>query len=223
MEAQSHTICEYIELMCSGKLGSEKLTAHCLDAIDQTDGDIHAWIHLDREVTLNQARTCDDRRKRGLPLGRLHGMPVGVKDIFDTVDFPTECGSVIYKGRQPDRDSAAVERLKEAGAVILGKTVSTEFAFMHAAGTANPHNFEYSPGGSSSGSAAAVAAGQVPMALGTQTAGSVIRPASFCGVYGYKPSRGIISRRGVLQTSQSLDQVGVFGQHLEESTPHLLS
>ena len=119
MEAQSHTICEYIDLMRAGQLGSEELTAHYLNAIEQSDGDIHAWIHRDDEGALNQARHWDDRRKRGLPLGRLHGMPVGVKDIFDTADFPTECGSMICQGRQPERDSAAVERLKEVGLVLV--------------------------------------------------------------------------------------------------------
>ena len=130
--------------------------------------------------------------------------------------MPTECGTDIFKGRKPDTDATIVNRLKEEGAIILGKTVSTELAFMHPADTRNPHNPEHSPGGSSSGSAAAVAGYHVPLAIGTQTNGSVIRPASYCGTHGFKPSRGVISRAGLLQTSNSLDQVGVFGRSLED-------
>jgi Asp-tRNA(Asn)/Glu-tRNA(Gln) amidotransferase A subunit family amidase len=141
---------------------------------------------------------------------------VGLKDIIDTRDLPAERGSAIFAGRQPGKDSAVAEHLRDAGAVILGKTVTTELAYLHPSETRNPHNPDHSPGGSSSGSAAAVAAGHVPLAIGTQTNGSVIRPAAFCGVYGFKPTRGVISRRGVLQTSKSLDQVGVFGRTLED-------
>ena len=186
------------------------LVKHCLDAIDRTDGEIAAWTWLDREGALEQARQMDEIRRHGKPMGKLHGLPVGLKDIIDTGDMPTERGTPIFKGRVPDADAAVVEKLKEAGAVVLGKTVTTEMAFMEAAQTRNPHNTEYGSGGSSAGSAAAVAAGQVPISLGSQTNGSTIRPASFCGVYGYKPSRGMISRRGLLETSPSLDQIGIF-------------
>ncbi len=204
---------EYVQLIKQGVLTSESLVRHCLDVIKQTDEKIGAWAHVDREHALDQARTLDEIRRRGQPTGVLHGVPVGIKDIFDTVDFPTEMGSVVFAGRQPESDAAIVEKLKEAGAVILGKTVCTEFAYMHASTTRNPHNLRYSPGGSSSGSAAAVAAGQVPLAIGSQTNGSTIRPASYCGIGGYKPTRGIVSRRGVLTTSAHLDQIGVFGLH----------
>lgn len=204
---------EYVQLIKQGVLTSESLVRHCLDVIKQTDEKIGAWAHVDREHALDQARTVDEIRRRGQPTGVLHGIPVGIKDIIDTVDFPTEMGSVVFAGRQPESDAAIVEKLKEAGAVILGKTVCTEFAYMHASATRNPHNLRYSPGGSSSGSAAAVAAGQVPLAIGSQTNGSTIRPASYCGIYGYKPTRGIVSRRGVLATSSHLDQIGVFGLH----------
>ncbi|PCJ72945.1 MAG: glutamyl-tRNA amidotransferase [Rhodobacteraceae bacterium] len=199
-----------------GTLSSVDLVKACLARIDETEGQLKAWAHLDAAHALAQAEEMDAIRRAGRPIGPLHGIPVGLKDIIDTVDFPTERGTSIFSGRQPDRDAALVERLREAGAVILGKTVTTEFAFMHPAETRNPHNPDYSPGGSSSGSAAAVAAYNVPLAIGTQTNGSVIRPASFCGTYGFKPTRGVISRRGVLQTSKSLDQVGVFGRTLED-------
>ena len=199
-----------------GVLSSVDLVKACLARIDETDGQLKAWAHLDPEHALSQAAELDAIRSSGRAVGPLHGVPVGLKDIIDTRDFPTERGTPIFAGRRPDMDAALVERLREAGAVILGKTASTELAFMHAAETRNPHDPDRSPGGSSSGSAAAVAAYHVPLAIGTQTNGSVIRPASFCGTYGFKPTRGVISRRGVLQTSVSLDQVGVFGRTLED-------
>ena len=149
-------------------------------------------------------------------MGPLHGIPVGVKDIIDTADMPTAYGSPIHAGHRPSADATLVAKLREAGAVIMGKTVSTEFAFMYPGKTTNPHNPAHTPGGSSSGSAAAVAAGHVPLAIGSQTAGSVIRPASFCGVFGLKPSQGMISRTGVKRNADSLDQMGVFGRSLED-------
>lgn len=210
-DAEARTIRQSAQLIKDGTLASEQLVTECLNQIDTTDENIGAWAHLDREHALNQARNLDEIRRKGQPLGDLHGIPIGIKDIFDTADSPTELGSTIHAGRRPEADSAVVEKLREAGAVVLGKTVTTEFAYMHPAETRNPHNPAYSPGGSSSGSAAAVAAGHVPLSIGSQTNGSTIRPASYCGIYGFKPTRGIISRRGVLQTSATLDQVGVFG------------
>ena len=200
----------------AGSLSSVDLVKACLARIDETDGQLKAWVHLDPGYALNQAEAMDAIRRAGRPIGPLHGVPVGLKDIIDTRDLPTERGTPIFAGRRPSKDAALVERLRDAGAVILGKTASTELAFVHAAETRNPHDPNRSPGGSSSGSAAAVAAFQVPLAIGTQTNGSVIRPAAFCGTYGFKPTRGVISRRGVLQTSKSLDQVGVFGRTLED-------
>ena len=211
---QSPAVSQYIDLMQRGVMSSEDLVEHCLDVIDKTDHNVRAWISIDREYALTQAREMDDLRKRGMPTGSLHGIPVGIKDIFDTCDLPTEMGSEYFSGRRPRDDAAVVERLKEAGAVILGKTVTTELAYMHPAVTRNPRNSAYGPGGSSSGSAAAVAIGQVPLSIGSQTHGSVIRPASFCGIYGFKPTRGIISRRGMLKTSFHLDQVGMFASNL---------
>jgi Asp-tRNA(Asn)/Glu-tRNA(Gln) amidotransferase A subunit family amidase len=205
---------QYVEWIHSGKVTSEQLVQACLSRIEETDTDILAWTTIDKELVLKQAKEMDDWRWRGKPVGELHGIPVGIKDIFDTSDLPTERGSAIYSERQPDADSAVVEKLREAGAIILGKTATTEFAWMHPTTTRNPLDPARTPGGSSSGSAAAVAAGQVPLAIGSQTGGSTIRPASFCGIYGFKPSRGIISRRGALQTSATLDQVGVFATDL---------
>lgn len=203
---------ELIARMVNGQLSSVELVKHYLDVIDQTDENIKAWAHVDREGAQLQAEAMDLRRKHGKTLGMLHGLPIGLKDIVDTRTMPTERGSPIYANRQPEHNATIVDRLIEHGAVILGKTVTTELAWMNESQTRNPHNLDYTPGGSSSGSAAAVAAGQVPLAIGTQTGGSVIRPAAFNGVYGCKPSRGIISRRGVLQTSPTLDQIGVFAR-----------
>jgi Asp-tRNA(Asn)/Glu-tRNA(Gln) amidotransferase A subunit family amidase len=203
--------------ICEGRLSSVDLVKACLTQIDKTEPGLGAWAWLDREGALAQAARMDDIRRSGRAIGALHGVPVGLKDIIDTRSMPTQRGTPIFAGRQPAADAAIVERLAEAGAVILGKTVTTELAFVHASETRNPHNADHSPGGSSSGSAAAVAAHQVPLAIGTQTNGSVIRPASFCGVYGFKPTRGMISRRGILQTAVSLDQVGCFARSLEDA------
>ncbi|MAG95547.1 MAG: amidase [Alphaproteobacteria bacterium] len=199
-----------------GEYSSEDLVADCLERIAATDGAIKAWVHLDAEAALEQARALDILRQDGRPLGPLHGLPVGVKDIFDTSDMPTAYGSPIYQGRQPAADSTVVAKLREVGAVIMGKTVSAELAFVTPGETTNPFDPSRTPGGSSSGSAAAVAAAQVPLAVGSQTNGSVVRPASFCGTFGFKPSRGMISRQGVLQTSETLDQIGGFGRTLED-------
>ncbi len=208
---------EAMRLMKKGLLSSEELVAACLARIDETEAQIGAWAQLDRDAALAQAREADRIRKAGRPVGALHGVPVGLKDIIDTRDLPTECASPVLAGRQPEADAALVDRLREAGAVIMGKTVTTEFAFMNPAPTRNPHDPPRSPGGSSSGSAAAVAAWHVPLAVGTQTNGSVIRPASFCGTFGFKPTRGVISRRGVWEMSASLDQVGVFARELQDA------
>jgi Asp-tRNA(Asn)/Glu-tRNA(Gln) amidotransferase A subunit family amidase len=198
-----------------GKISAEELTRACLARIEARETAVQAWAFLDPEHALRQARAADDWRKRGRPLGPLHGLPVGVKDIVDTADMPTENGTVLHAGRRPRRDATLVSLLRAAGAIILGKTVTTELAVYAPNKTRNPHNPEHTPGGSSSGSAAAVADGMVPLAIGTQTNGSVIRPASFCGVYGFKPSHGLIPRTGVLAQSRPLDTVGVMAADLE--------
>jgi len=199
-----------------GHLSSVALVAACLRRIEETDEALKAWAYVDADAAMSRAEEMDRIRKAGRAVGPLHGVPVGLKDIIDTRSMPTERGTPIFAGRQPETDACIVQRLFEAGAVIIGKTKTTELAFVHPTDTRNPHNLNHSPGGSSSGSAAAVAAFQVPLAIGTQTNGSVIRPASYCGVYGFKPTRGIISRTGILQTSVTLDQVGCFGRTLED-------
>ncbi|MGV3634230.1 MAG: amidase [Pseudorhodoplanes sp.] len=199
-----------------GAVTSQDYTQACLDRIAEVEPEVQAFAHLDADHALAQARALDDRKARGAPLGPLHGVPVAIKDIIDTSDFPTECGSPFLSGRRPYQDAHVVKRLREAGAVIIGKTVTTEFAYYHPGKTRNPHDTERTPGGSSSGSAAAVATGMVPLALGTQTNGSVIRPAAFCGVFGLKPSKGLISRYGVLPLSPSFDTVGPFARTLDD-------
>ena len=174
-----------------------------------------AWHYLDREQALRQADALDEERSAGRVRGPLHGLAVGIKDIFDTADMPTENGSALHAGRRPTRNAEAVARLRGAGAVILGKTVTTEFANMHPGKTTNPHDLRRTPGGSSSGSAAGVACGMMPLATGSQTNGSVIRPAAFCGVVGFKPTYGLIPLEGVLQLSWTLDHAGVFARDVE--------
>jgi Asp-tRNA(Asn)/Glu-tRNA(Gln) amidotransferase A subunit family amidase len=204
------------QLIREGKITAEELTHACLARIEAREAEVRAWAFLDPEHALRQARAADEAHKRGRPLGPLHGLPVGVKDIVDTADMPTENGTVLHAGRRPTRDATIVGLLRAAGAIILGKTVTTELAVYAPNKTRNPHDLERTPGGSSSGSAAAVADGMVPLAIGTQTNGSVIRPASFCGVYGYKPSHGLISRHGILAQSRPLDTVGVMAADLED-------
>jgi Asp-tRNA(Asn)/Glu-tRNA(Gln) amidotransferase A subunit family amidase len=199
-----------------GSVSAEQLTEACLARVREVDGQVQAWTFLDPEHALVQARARDADHSQGRPVGPLHGVPVGIKDIIDTADMPTEDGTVLHAGRTPAHDATVVAMLRAAGAVIMGKTVTTEFATYSPGKTRNPHNPQHTPGGSSSGSAAAVAAGMVPLALGTQTNGSVIRPAAFCGVYGFKPTHGLIPRSGVLRQSRTLDQIGVFARTLED-------
>jgi len=211
------TAIEAAERIANGEISAEEYTNAFLDRIAAIDSRVHAFAHHDPKNALAQARALDERRRNGKPIGPLHGIPVGVKDIFDTADYPTECGSPLLKGRHPMRDCTAVARLRSAGAVIIGKAVSTEFAYFHPGPTRNPHDPERTPGGSSSGSAAAVAAGMVPLAIGSQTNGSMIRPAAYCGVYGCKPTHGTISRHGALILSKALDHVGVFARSLADT------
>jgi Asp-tRNA(Asn)/Glu-tRNA(Gln) amidotransferase A subunit family amidase len=210
------TATEAAARLASGDTTSEELVQACLDRIAALEPEVQAWAFLDRDRALEQARAADAQRKEGKGIGPLHGVPIGIKDIIDTADMPTEHGSAVFKGRRPYEDAACITALRRAGAVILGKTVTTELATLTPSRTRNPVNLEHTPGGSSSGSAAAVAAGMVPLAVGTQTGGSVIRPAAFCGVYGFKPTFGVIPRFGVLTQSPALDTVGVFGRSIED-------
>jgi Asp-tRNA(Asn)/Glu-tRNA(Gln) amidotransferase A subunit family amidase len=199
-----------------GTLSSEELVQGCLERIRALEPKVQAWQFLDEGYALAQARALDERKRNGEPLGPLHGVPVGVKDIIDTADMPTENGTVLHQGRTPRDDAAVVRMLRAAGAVILGKTVTTECAYFSPGKTRNPHNPEHTPGGSSSGSAAAVGSGMVPLALGSQTAGSVIRPAAFCGAHGFKPTHGLIPRSGILPLSRTLDHVGLFARSVDD-------
>lgn len=196
-----------------GKHTSEALIRSCLERINSRESKVKAWVHLDRDFALAQARECD----RSASGGPIHGIPFAAKDIMDTADLPTEYGSPIYKGNRPKADAACVALSRTAGGVLLGKTVTTEFASRIPLGkTTNPHNTRHTPGGSSSGSAAAVADFMVPLAFGTQTVGSVIRPAAFCGCVGYKPSFGEVSTQGVKQNTASFDTVGLFTRAIED-------
>jgi Asp-tRNA(Asn)/Glu-tRNA(Gln) amidotransferase A subunit family amidase len=199
-----------------GAINSEQLVEACLARVREVEGGVQAWQFLDPEYALNQARARDQDRRKGEAIGPLHGVPVGIKDIFDTRDMPTEDGTVLHAGRTPGDDATVVAKLRAAGAVVMGKTVTTECATYTPGKTRNPHNPEHTPGGSSSGSAAAVAAGMVPLALGSQTNGSLIRPAAFCGVYAFKPTHGLISRHGVLRLAPTLDQLGAFARSIED-------
>lgn len=199
-----------------GAKTSRELVEACLERIAEFEPEVGAWAHLDPDYALEQADRLDEQKSRGLPLGPLHGLPVGVKDIIDTADFPTEYGTPLHAGRTPSEDASLVGRLRQAGAVILGKTVTTELAVFSPGKTRNPNDPTRTPGGSSSGSAAAVAAFMAPLAVGTQTNGSVIRPAAYCGVFAFKPTIGLISRHGVLKQSRPFDTVGVFGRTLED-------
>lgn len=203
--------------IAAGRLTSEALVTACLERISSRDPDIGAFAWADPAYALEQARQADRWRQTGNGCGPLHGVPVAIKDIIDTADMPTENGSPIFSGRRPSKDAVCVAALRSNGAIILGKTVSTELALLTPAETRNPAALGHTPGGSSAGSAAAVAANMVPAALGTQTAGSVLRPASYCGVYGFKPTLGLISRRGVLMQSHTLDTVGVLSRSVEDA------
>jgi Asp-tRNA(Asn)/Glu-tRNA(Gln) amidotransferase A subunit family amidase len=210
------TASEAARAIQSGAISAVQLVEACLARIGEVEPAVQAWQYIDEQHALAQARARDLDRAEGRATGPLHGVPVGIKDIIDTTDMPTEDGTVLHAGRQPDRDAAVVAQLRAAGAVILGKTVTTECATYAPGKTRNPHDPTRTPGGSSSGSAAAVAAGMVPLAIGTQSNASIIRPASFCGVYGFKPTHGLISRHGILKLSRSLDCVGVFARSLED-------
>lgn len=196
------------------RLTSRQLVTACLARRTERDAAVQAWAHIDPDYALAQADERDADVAAERPLGALHGVPVGVKDIIDTADFPTENGTPAFSGRKPTTDAHIVTALRAAGAVILGKTVTTELAFFGPGKTRNPHDKARTPGGSSSGSAAAVADFQVPLALGTQTAGSILRPASYCGCIGYKPTFGLIDREGVLAQSSPLDTLGGYARDL---------
>ncbi len=203
---------EAVARVAKGEVTSEELTRACLERIEEREPEVEAWMHLDPDYTLAQAR----ERDRASGRGAVHGLPFAVKDIMDTADMPTGYGSPIWEGFRPRADAACVALTRAAGGVLLGKTVTTEFASRHPGKTRNPHDPTHTPGGSSSGSAAAVGDFMAFMGFGTQTLGSVIRPASYCGCVAYKPTYGEISNEGVKENTGSFDTVGLFGRAVED-------
>jgi Asp-tRNA(Asn)/Glu-tRNA(Gln) amidotransferase A subunit family amidase len=203
---------EIVSRVASGKVTCEEVALSCIERVLQRDQVVKAWSYFDHDLILRQARALDARSVRG----PLHGVPVGIKDIIDTYDMPTEMGSPIYRGYRPAADASCVAMLRAAGALIFGKTVTCEFAGATAAETTNPHDPRRTPGGSSSGSAAAVADVMVPLAIGTQTGGSVQRPSSYCGIIGYKPTFGLVNPEGVKPAAHSLDTVGLMARSAED-------
>ena len=211
----SPTAPELRDALANGDLHARDLVDECLARIAAGEGEIRAWAYIAGDQARTEADRLDQQRQSGEAIGPLHGLPVGIKDIIDVEDMPCENGTLLDAGRTPTQDAACVRALKAAGAIILGKTVTTELAYFNPGKTRNPHDTTRTPGGSSSGSAAAVAAGMVPLAVGSQTNGSVIRPASFCGVVGYKPTRGLIPTAGALCQSPNLDTLGVFARTVD--------
>lgn len=208
--------CDGLQRLIAGEISASELTESCLQRIAEVDDEVEAWAFIDADFAREQARAADAFRQSGHGLGALHGLPVAVKDIVDVASMPCENGTPIDAGRRPEHNAAVASLLRQAGAVILGKTVTTELAFYHPGKTHNPHDASRTPGGSSSGSAAAVASHMAPLAIGSQTNGSMIRPAAFCGVVGFKPTYGLIPRSGVLTLSPALDTLGVFGRTVED-------
>ena len=203
--------------MEAGEMSAVQAVRVCLDRIAIREAAVGAWMIVDEEGAMAQAQASDRSRALDDKTHPLSGIPFAVKDNIDTADLPTGYGSAIYDGYRPAADAASVAQARNAGAIVLGKTVTTEFAYYQPGKTMNPHHPEHTPGGSSQGSAAAVAAGMVPLAIGTQTAGSVIRPAAYCGVVGYKPSWGMIPRQGVKVLSDWLDTIGIFARDVEDA------
>src|SRR5215831_14441244 len=203
---------EIVAKIAAGEITCEAVVRACIERIAARDPIVKAFVNFDPELALTQAHALDREPRRG----PLHGVPIGVKDVIDTFDMPTEMGSPIYRGNRPMADAACVALLRRAGAVILGKTATCELAGMAPAATTNPHNAAYTPGGSSSGSAAGVADFMVPAALGTQTGGSVLRPSSFCGVFGYKPTYNTFNKAGLKPAAESIDTIGWIGRSIED-------
>lgn len=207
---------EIIEKTKKGEISSVEVAKSFIDRIEKFENKIKAWAFFDKKFFLEKAQEKDEWRLSGKPLGPLHGLPIAIKDIFKTEDMPTQYGTPIRENYQSRDDSKVVSILRSAGAIIMGKTVTTELAYFDPGKTTNPHDYSRTPGGSSSGSAAAVASFMAPIAIGSQTNGSTIRPASYCGVVGYKPTYGLVSRDGALAQSFLLDQVGVIARNVED-------
>ena len=215
-EILNDSVEELVKKISLSKITSVEICNAYIERINKFEKEVKAWAFFDKKLLLEKAKEADDYKNSGKPTGPLHGIPVAVKDIVGTIEMPTECGTPIRKGKSYSQNAEIIDLLHSSGAIVMGKTATSELAYLGPPKTTNPHDNSRTPGGSSSGSAAAVASFMAPLAIGSQTGGSVIRPASFCGVVGYKPSYGLISRNGVLKTSEKLDQIGVFGKSVED-------
>ena len=215
-EIINYSVEELINKISNSQITSVEICEAYIERINKFEKDINAWAFFDKELLLEKAKESDAYKKSGKPIGPLHGIPVAVKDIVGTLDMPTECGTPIRKGKSYSQNAEIIDLLTSSGAIVMGKTVTTELAYLNPSKTKNPHDYSRTPGGSSSGSAAVIASYMAPLSIGSQTGGSIIRPASYCGVVGYKPSYGLISRNGVLKTSEKLDHLGVFGKSVED-------
>ena len=215
-EIVNYSVEELINKISNSQITSVEICEAYIERINKFEKDINAWAFFDKELLLEKAKESDAYKKSGKPTGPLHGIPVAVKDIVGTLDMPTECGTPIRKGKSYSQNAEIIDLLTSSGAIVMGKTVTTELAYLNPSKTKNPHDYSRTPGGSSSGSAAVIASYMAPLSIGSQTGGSIIRPASYCGVVGYKPSFGLISRNGVLKTSEKLDHLGVFGKTVED-------
>ena len=207
---------EIVSKIKDAQLTSVEICEKYIERINKFEKDVKAWVYFDKKLLLEKAQEADDHRRAGKPTGPLHGIPIALKDIIGTIDMPTECGTPIRKGKSYSQNAEIIDLLLSAGAIVMGKTATSELAFLGPSKTTNPHDHTRTPGGSSSGSAASVASFMAPLSIGSQTGGSVIRPASYCGVVGYKPTYGLISRNGGLKTSEKLDHIGVFGRSVED-------
>jgi aspartyl-tRNA(Asn)/glutamyl-tRNA(Gln) amidotransferase subunit A len=216
IESRDFNIMGLIHAYYDGVTTATQIVERCLDRIAETDGEIGAWAFVSPDAALAEARARDDERRAGTPMKFLHGIPVGIKDVIDVAGMPTTAGAPPFAHSHPTRDAPLVARLRAMGAVIVGKTVATPFAYLDPAGTRNPLALDHTPGGSSSGSAAAVAARHVPGAIGTQTIGSILRPAAFCGVVGLKGNHGDVPMDGVFPLAPSLDHVGALASRVYE-------
>ena len=215
-EILNDSVEELVKKISLSKITSIEICNAYIERINKFEKEVKAWAFFDKKLLLEKAKEADDYKNSGKPTGPLHGIPVAVKDIVGTIEMPTECGTPIRKGKSYSQNAEIIDLLHSSGAIVMGKTATSELAYLGPPKTTNPHDNSRTPGGSSSGSAAAVASFMAPLAIGSQSGGSVIRPASFCGVVGYKPSYGLISRNGVLKTSEKLDQIGVFGKSVED-------
>lgn len=218
MRSQQLTATQALESIQQKNLSAVELLQSCLERITERQAAVGAWEYLNLNDALKVAQRLDLIQARGKQLKPLHGIPIGIKDTFATVDMPTQWGTPIHAEQQFNYDAAVVERLRSAGAIILGKTVTTEYAIARPGKTRNPHQLEHTPGASSSGSAAAVADNMVPVAIGTQMVGSILRPAAYCGIVGFKPSFGVISRYGIMPSSRELDHVGIFAHNVADTS-----